>query len=262
MVEVREPTTGFYGKVPAVGDFVRRRLPQSMVEPWDAWLREGIVESRQRLDDRWLDLYLRAPIWRFALSPGLAGDTAAAGILMPSVDAANRHFPLTIATVMPNPAPNPFAILRTGGDWFEAAEALALSSLDEHGKLDDLEAGLDQLSWPVADSGLAELPLPLRRDGRMLWNAPIDALNAPDSAVLADLMHGACRDRFGDYALFWSAGSDEVEPGLNAGSGLPREAAFIALLDDAAAALFPEDEAAPGIEPVLAGQVDWDTDQR
>ena len=28
--------TGWYGKLPASGDFVTRRLPPSFIEPWDA----------------------------------------------------------------------------------------------------------------------------------------------------------------------------------------------------------------------------------
>ena len=30
--------TGWYGKLPASGDFATRRLPPSFIEPWDAWL--------------------------------------------------------------------------------------------------------------------------------------------------------------------------------------------------------------------------------
>jgi type VI secretion system protein ImpM len=40
---------GLYGKVPAIGDFVLRRLPARFVEPWDQWLRESINASQNQL---------------------------------------------------------------------------------------------------------------------------------------------------------------------------------------------------------------------
>ena len=74
-----EGLPGLYGKLPARGDFVRRRLPLAFVEPWDGWLQEAIVASRRALGERWLDVYLTSPMWRFALSAGLCGEPAAAG---------------------------------------------------------------------------------------------------------------------------------------------------------------------------------------
>ncbi|TIU04376.1 MAG: type VI secretion system-associated protein TagF, partial [Mesorhizobium sp.] len=34
---------GFYGKMPATGDFVTRRLPGDFVRAWDRWLAQHIV---------------------------------------------------------------------------------------------------------------------------------------------------------------------------------------------------------------------------
>ena len=88
---------GFYGKLPARGDFVSRRLPRSFVEPWDAWLQQGFASSRDHLGDGWLEAYLTSPIWRFVLAPGVCGPAGVAGVVMPSVDSVGRYFPLTIA---------------------------------------------------------------------------------------------------------------------------------------------------------------------
>ena len=57
---------GFYGKVPALGDFVGRGLPASFVDPFDLWLRAGLAASRARLGESWRDRYLTSPLWRFA----------------------------------------------------------------------------------------------------------------------------------------------------------------------------------------------------
>ena len=56
--------TGWYGKLPAHGDFVTRRLPPSFIEPWDAWLNKMLLGSRQRLGAGWRDAFLSAPAWR------------------------------------------------------------------------------------------------------------------------------------------------------------------------------------------------------
>ena len=64
-------SVGFFGKLPAVGDFVRRRVDDAVVDTWDAWLQGAMASSRDALGDRWLDLYLTAPMWRFFASPGV-----------------------------------------------------------------------------------------------------------------------------------------------------------------------------------------------
>ena len=60
---------GWFGKLPHLGDFASRRLPPSFVRPWDRWLQRGLASARSELGERWLDLYLVAPILRFWLAP-------------------------------------------------------------------------------------------------------------------------------------------------------------------------------------------------
>ena len=64
---------GFYGKLPARGDFVRAGLPRDFIDPWDAWLQSVIAGSRVLAGDAWLPAYLESPVWRFALPPGCPG---------------------------------------------------------------------------------------------------------------------------------------------------------------------------------------------
>ncbi|WP_115527802.1 MULTISPECIES: type VI secretion system-associated protein TagF [Xanthomonas] len=84
---------GFYGKLPAVGDFVHRRLPETFVDPWHAAM-QGLLHATG------VEPATRAyqpPVWRFVLMPGLAGITAWAGAMRASIDRAGRAFPLVIA---------------------------------------------------------------------------------------------------------------------------------------------------------------------
>lgn len=86
-------SVGFYGKLAGRGDFVSRGLPNTFVEPWDAWLASGMRASQDELGAAWLDAYLTSPLWRFAIAPGLLGGEAVAGVVMPSIDRVGRYFP-------------------------------------------------------------------------------------------------------------------------------------------------------------------------
>jgi len=91
------PVAGWFGKIPALGDFASRRLPPEFVEPWDDWLSEGLFEARQMLGADWSDTYLNAPVWRFALTQGVLNAHPWFGLLMPSADRVGRQYPLTFA---------------------------------------------------------------------------------------------------------------------------------------------------------------------
>ncbi len=54
-------SVGFYGKLAGRGDFVSRGLPNTFVEPWDAWLASGMRASQDELGAAWLDAYLTSP---------------------------------------------------------------------------------------------------------------------------------------------------------------------------------------------------------
>jgi len=116
---------GFMGKVPARGDFVARGLPRSFAEPWDAWLAEAMSGSRAILGEAWLPAWMEAPIWRFALPGGQCGPDAAAGVVLPSVDRAGRHWPLTLAAAIPAQ----FAAPAPPAEWFDALEAAGLEAV-------------------------------------------------------------------------------------------------------------------------------------
>jgi type VI secretion system protein ImpM len=114
--------SGFFGKIPARGDFVRGGLPRAFTDPWDDWLQRAIEGSREILGERWLPAWMEAPIWHFALPAGQCGAAPVLGVWMPSIDAAGRHFPLTLAHVGAMPG-DPDA-------WLAAAEAVGLAALE------------------------------------------------------------------------------------------------------------------------------------
>lgn len=119
--------TGLFGKLPARGDFVRVGLPGQFVTPWDAWLQDVVAGSRDRLGAVWLDAWLEAPVWRFALAPGLCGPQAALGVLLPSVDRVGRYFPLTLAALPANGGGG----AAMGEAWLDAAESAGRAALEQ-----------------------------------------------------------------------------------------------------------------------------------
>ncbi|AMM25098.1 type VI secretion system-associated protein TagF [Variovorax sp. PAMC 28711] len=87
---------GWFGKLPGMGDFAHRRLPDGFRARLDDWLHDGLLRLRERHDD-WTVRYLEGPLWFFALGEGVAGAPAWLGVLMPSVDGVGRYFPFLVA---------------------------------------------------------------------------------------------------------------------------------------------------------------------
>lgn len=135
---------GFYGKLPARGDFVRSALPRDFTDRWDAWLAPAIAGSRDAMGEDWLPAFLEAPVWRFALPAGLCGERAALGLMLPSVDRAGRYFPLTFAALFGNgaaPANDPA--------WLDNCEAAGRAALEQ-------DAGPEQLGAMLGVPDAAE----------------------------------------------------------------------------------------------------------
>jgi len=131
---------GFFGKIPARGDFVRSGLPAGFVTQWDAWLQRVLPVSRELMAEEWLPAWLEAPVWRFALDGGVCGPEAVLGLWMPSVDRAGRHFPLTLATAVAGAGAE--ALAANGGDWLDAAERAGRDALAEDTEPQQLAAAL------------------------------------------------------------------------------------------------------------------------
>jgi type VI secretion system protein ImpM len=121
---------GIYGKLPAHGDFVDRHLPNDFIAPWDRWLQLSLTASKARLGASWIDHYLTAPVWRFALTSRCVNKQNWLGILLPSVDSVGRYFPLTFALPLPATSALPETLLNND-EWFKRLETIALACLHE-----------------------------------------------------------------------------------------------------------------------------------
>jgi len=136
-----EHLTGFYGKIPATGDFVGRGLSGSFVRAWDRWVAAHLAPLQT--SGAWPEhLALR-----FIL--GSAANGPIAGVVLPSHDRAGRRFPLTVASPVKVPARE---MASAAAPWFAAIEDAA--DLARRGELtaDEFAAVLAGLPFPDLDA--------------------------------------------------------------------------------------------------------------
>lgn len=228
---------GFFGKLASHGDFVARRLPSSFVAAWDGWLQACMQASRQALRAAWLENYLTAPVWRFALAPDalpvgcapertpsphagpdtvIVGAPWWAGVLMPSVDRVGRHYPLTLAACS-QVALSPGRLLGAA-TWYASLESLALSTLAQQFDFGDFDAALQELAAlpVVASAGMQDA------HG---WRWDLD-----DAGAAAGMVEQVSAATLHGHSLWWTDGSDRMAPCLRLFRGLPPAQAFVELL--------------------------------
>jgi type VI secretion system protein ImpM len=224
-----ETASGFHGKLVAKGDFVTRRLPRSFVGPWDSWLQDVIGGSRARMGEAWLDAYLTSPIWRFALPAGLCGESAAAGVLMPSVDRVGRYFPLTIAAVLADGA-DILGVPVAAADWFGKAEELARSALADGFDFDAFDAAVAALGIPAAgEMGSIAGGAAVAEGGSGLCLA-ISSTDAV-AQVYRQLAGRFLNAAYPRCSLWWASGAEGAAGTFIGCSGLPPVEGFAAFLD-------------------------------
>ncbi len=144
--------TGLYGKLPAHGDFVRRQLPKSFVEPWDLWLQTALQQVRDTLGADFVAYWEAAPAWRFRLPAGVCGPSAVVGVLLPSQDMVGRHFPLTLAALLPDDLSPP------NEAWYGAVERIGGVALAHGDSVETLLSGLPETDFGQSISLTANVP--------------------------------------------------------------------------------------------------------
>lgn len=215
---------GFFGKIPARGDFVSRRLGPGLVQPLDEWLQASIATSRRQMGEAWLPSYLETPIWRFVLGPGVCGEAPLAGVLMPSVDRVGRYFPLVLATPLPG-CVAPTRLIDSAAAWFEKAENLALSCLDDGFVFDRFDQALCGLGAPPYDTTRGSSS---QQSGLRVGLGEQEGRRAETYGRLLDQVLIGFNNRF---SLWWTSGSDRVASSLLIAPGLPAPQNFAAFMD-------------------------------
>ncbi len=218
---------GYYGKLPARGDFIARGLPPQFINPWDAWLQQALSASRELLKDDWLESYLSAPLWRFLLPPRLVMPQAVAGVICPSVDRIGRHFPFTIAAVLGTEALDAPATLARAKEWFTAAEEAALDGLAPTLDMEIYGGRVDELCFPGEYACPADAEASAVPERELHLHIALEGESC--ERALATLARGA--DPRASFALWLTEGSETIPDSALATAGLPSPDRFAALLD-------------------------------
>ena len=221
-------TPGFCGKLSSHGDFVTRRLPRSFLAPWEEWLNDCLQSSRERLGSEWLDIYLTSPIWRFVTRKGALDDVAWTGVLMPSVDKVGRHYPLTLAVDLPHEGPT-LSSLGENSAWYDRAEDLALSSLDDDFDFDSFDDAVRTLGEPGGRIASTRC-LTGDKQGQTQWYFAVRS-EADLRGAFGDVLEQLSADVLRRCTVWWTSGSERVPPSIVVCPGLPAASGFAAFLD-------------------------------
>ncbi len=216
MVESTQEVPGWYGKLPGLGDFASRRLPDEFIRPWDAWLQSVISVCRANLGEAWRDCYFTMPIWRFVLLPGVVEPSGWAGVLMPSVDRVGRQFPLTLAVALPSEADRAHAVFESA-EWFADMEDAALGVLDPSRGPDDLDRAL-------ANCGFTP-PIAWERDEADGFLRRLPSADAFGQVAQAEGL-SAWSAQAGWKALWWTRGRIDGDPLMLTSAALPTPEEF------------------------------------
>ncbi|WP_442951929.1 type VI secretion system-associated protein TagF [Orrella sp. JC864] len=144
---------GWYGKIPAAGDFLHRGVTRELAAWWDKWAQHGLAALRQLPPEAQRE-FLAAPLWNFAVPAGPGAGSVQLGCVMPSRDRVGRAYPLWALWEIPVRGYEPGMLAQSGPFYRDAGGAL-LSAV-RHG------SGADQLDRALAQAaaGLQAAPQP------------------------------------------------------------------------------------------------------
>ncbi|WP_053080269.1 type VI secretion system-associated protein TagF [Methylobacterium variabile] len=111
---------GFYGKLPARGDFLRDTLPRTAAAAWDAWMQAVLPVAQARLSGGWTETWSMLRPWRFWLGAGLCGEACLSGVWIASADRIGRPYPFLLAAQAAAPTER----------FLAAAETLAVRAVE------------------------------------------------------------------------------------------------------------------------------------
>lgn len=222
-----QESCGLFGKVPQQSDFVTQHLPESFIEHWHHWLQSCISISREQLNDDWLNHYMVSPVWHFALMPGVAHEDSVVGLMIPSVDEVGRYFPSVIAHAGEHDI---WSAYLQGSNWYNEIEKVALMSLADEVTYSQLVGALESLSLPEFT------PLPdytTQASMHAFKGNQVVKQAAEQSAeeLALSLLPKAIQNSYGKHSLWWTTGSEKVEPCLAISTGLPDPGQYAAMLD-------------------------------
>lgn len=123
---------GIYGKVPAHSDFISDSLHADISNELYDWAQTVMYHSREKMsENKWLSAYLVSPIWRMVVPKNEHRTHDWVGVMVPSVDALGRYFPLFIVFETEFKTLTVEWLFKEATDLFAAMEAVAMRALQQ-----------------------------------------------------------------------------------------------------------------------------------
>jgi type VI secretion system protein ImpM len=220
---------GLYGKIPSKRDFINIAASRHFLSFWEPWLANCLAESRAMLGEEiWRRTFSEAPAWRFVLDSRLYGGSVF-GAFTPSIDAIGRYFPLTLVAEEDAPARCATPQADDCQVWFDAAEQLLWSVLDDDLPREAIDAGLGKLSAMKPDRQAADL----EPEAKSLQFARLDDVEAAVQTL--EQIFAAGRTQIGAASVvnyWWTLGHETYKPRALVCKSMPDSALFAAMLGE------------------------------
>jgi len=212
-----------YGKVPAKRDFIAIGAPREFLNAWEPWLQGGISASRTALGERWQPAFLTAPFW---LGADICGRSVI-GAFMSSLDGVGRYFPLTLFACADDNAAIPPPEFGSQDDWFDAAEAFLMSTLDHDANFEAMTTDLGALPPPFQ-----ELPKGAAQGSGRDGEGPevLPAQGQSFSEVFSSIRLHNYAKIYAGSTFWWTIGGEGIAPVALSGKGMPDPFLFAAML--------------------------------
>jgi type VI secretion system protein ImpM len=214
-----------YGKVPAKRDFIAVGAPRDFLNAWEPWLQAAISASRAALGDKWQPAFLTAPIWRFWLGADICGRSVI-GAFMSSLDGIGRYFPLTLFGCADGNGAIPPPEFTSQDDWFDAAEAFLMSTLNNDTNFEAITAELGALPPPFQELAKA----PPQGSGPQALSQVLPALGQSFSEVFSSIRVRDCAKIYAGSTFWWTIGGEGIAPVALCAKGMPDPFFFAAML--------------------------------
>ncbi|CAI0701189.1 TPA: type VI secretion system-associated protein TagF [Serratia fonticola] len=170
---------GWYGKIPAEGDFLQRRLPNAVINRWAHWFQSGLLNLQHELPDNGKHLFGYAPVWNFVIPAPLGNQYVQMGCLLPARDRVGRYYPVCAMRL--------WALhdwrkqqLNIAANWYNQLGHTLLNGVRNGFSAEQIDRALlaiPELPTPVAEEEsdiLSIIGLPHQPESRLMWQQAAD----------------------------------------------------------------------------------------
>lgn len=190
---------GVYGKLPAHPDFVSEAVSSDISNELYDWAQQVIYRtSGQMSETDWLSAYLVSPIWRMCVPPNAERKHSWIGMMMPSVDAVGRYFPLFMLFEIDPKHICVEWLFKEADPLFAIMEEVGLKALQKRLALSDVMQALSAQTQQLELGEQACIPTPVL-DTRLRFSSA-----QPETEQFTRLLQTTIAQLEG--SVWWSAG--------------------------------------------------------